>query len=212
MNPKNLLPIPDGVSDEEAAIMEPIALAIRVLNQLKPEVGDWTTVMGQGAIGLMMTQMAKLKGCKVIAIDLEDYRLELAEEYGADLCVNATHEDSVKRVREITRWGSDSVIEAAGSTRTVEQTPFMVRKAGRVALVGEFKGRMNFEDADEALFFTTYPSPVEYPMAVQLLADRKVDVKKMISHRFKLADFKRALETANNPADKPLKIVITNNH
>jgi threonine dehydrogenase-like Zn-dependent dehydrogenase len=101
------------------------------------------------------------------------------------------------------------VVEAAETTRTVEQTPFMVRKAGKVALIGAFRGRMNLKDADEALFFTSYLSPVEYPMAVELIANKTVDVKGMITHRFNLADFEKALQTADNPAERPLKIIIT---
>lgn len=209
IRPKNLVPVPDNVSDEEAAVVEPVALALHVLDLLKPNVGDWATVIGQGPIGLLMTQVARLKGCRVIAIDLEDYRLELAEKYGAEHCINARKEDVVQRVREITKRGSDVVVEAAGTVRTVEQTPLMVRKAGKVALIGEFKGYLNLEDADEASFFTSYISPVEYPLAVQLIAEKRVDVKGLITHRFRLADFEKALQTANNAAEKPVKIVIT---
>jgi L-iditol 2-dehydrogenase len=209
LRPRNLIPVPEGVSDEEAAVVEPVALALRVLDALKPSVGDWATVIGQGAIGLLMTQVARLKGCRVVAVDLEDYRLRLAEKYGAEFCVNAKSEDAVKRVREITGRGSDVVVEAAGTERTVEQTPFMVRKAGRVALVGESKGYLNLEDADEAVFFTVYISPVEYPLAVELIAEKTVDVKGLITHRFRLGNFEKALRTADDPAEKPLKIVIT---
>ena len=68
---------------------------------------------------------------------------------------------------------------------------------------------MNLEDADDAVFFTTFTSPVEYPLAVYLIAEKTVDVKSLITHRFKLTDFRKALETANNPDEKALKIVIT---
>ena len=68
---------------------------------------------------------------------------------------------------------------------------------------------MNLEDADDAAFFTTYTSPVEYPLAVRLIAEKTVDVKSLITHRFKLNDFQKALETANNPDEKALKIVVT---
>ena len=208
LSPKHLTPVPDSVSDEEAAIVEPVALALRVLDALKPNMGDWATIIGQGAIGLLMTQAARLKGCRVIAVDLTDYRLQLAKKYGAAFCVNAGREDAVKRVREITKRGSDVVVEAAGTKGTVEQTPFMVRKAGKVALVGESKGYLNLEDADEAAFFTMYISPVEYPLAVKLIAEKTVDVKSLVTHRFSLVDFESALRTANNPAEKVLKVVI----
>jgi threonine dehydrogenase-like Zn-dependent dehydrogenase len=192
------------VSDEEAAIVEPVALAVRVLNQLKPNLGDWVTVLGQGPIGLLMTQIALMKGCRVVAVDLEDCRLELSEKFGADAVINAKKEDVRKTVRKITKIGSDLVIEAAGTAQTVEQTPFLVRKAGKVALVGESKGYLNLEDADEASFFTTYISPVEYPTAVELIARKLVDVKQLITHRFRLQEFEKALQTADNPAEKPL--------
>jgi len=209
LRPRNLIPVPDCVSDEEAAVVEPVALALRVVDALKPNVGDWATIIGQGAIGLLMTQVARLKGCRVIAIDLEDYRLRLAEKYGAEFCINVQREDAVKKVREITKRGSDIVVEAAGTTETVEQTPFMVRKAGKVALVGESKGYLNLEDADEAAFFTMYISPVEYPLAVELITKKTVDVKGLVTHRFSLADFEKALQTVDNPAEKALKAVIT---
>ncbi|MCW4047243.1 MAG: zinc-binding dehydrogenase [Candidatus Bathyarchaeota archaeon] len=208
MRKRNLVPVPDGVSDEEAGIVEPVALALHVLDKLNPAVGDWATVLGQGPIGLLMTQVARLKGCKVIAVDLEDYRLRLAEKIGAAVCINA-REDVVKRVREVTGRGSDVVVEAAGTRGTVEQTSFLVRKAGRVALVGEFAGYLDLEDADDALFFTTYISPLEYPLAVRLIAEKAVDVKSLITHRFKLADFEKALQTASDPAEKPLKVIVT---
>ncbi len=207
MLPRSLIPIPSNVTDEEAAIVEPVALALRVLNHLQPNLGDWVTVVGQGPIGLLMTQVALMKGCRVIAVDLEDYRLELSEKYGADAVINAKKEDVPKAVRKLTKIGSDFVIEAAGTTTTVEQTPFLVRKAGKVALVGESEGYLNLEDADEAQFFTIYLSPVEYPAAVELIARKLVDVKGLITHRFKLDEFEKALQTVDNPAEKPLKVV-----
>ncbi len=183
MLPRSLIPVPDSVGDEEASIVEPVALALRVLNYMKPNLGDWVTIIGQGPIGLLMTQVALLKGCRVIAVDLEDYRLERSQKYGADAVINPKNVDVVKTVRKLTKRGSDLVIEAAGTTRTVEQTPYLVRKAGKVALVGESKGNLNLEDADEAMFFTIYISPVEYPSAIELIARKLVDVKGLITHQ-----------------------------
>jgi threonine dehydrogenase-like Zn-dependent dehydrogenase len=207
--PRSLIPIPASISDEEAAVVEPVALALRVLDHMKPNLGDWVTIIGQGPIGLLMTQVAQLKGCRVIAVDLEDYRLEFSEKYGADAVVDAKKEDVIKTVRKLTKHGSDLVIEAAGTKQTVEQTPFLVRKAGKVALVGESKGYLNLEDADEASFFTIYISPVEYPAAVELIDKKLVDVKGLITHRFKLEEFEKALQTVDNPEEKPLKAIIT---
>jgi len=176
---------------------------------MQPNLDDWVTVLGQGAIGLLMTQVARLKGCRVIAVDLEDYRLELAQKYDATEVINAKKEDVAKTVRKLTKRGSDFVIEAAGKKETVEQTPFLVRKAGKVALVGESKGFLNLENADEAQFYTMYISPVEYPMAVDLIARHKVDVKSLITHRFSLEEFETAIQKASDPAEKAVRVVIT---
>ena len=94
-------------------MLEPVALAIRTFDKLSPNVDDWITIIGQGPIGLLMTQIAKLKGCKVIAIEKEDYRLDLSRKFGADYCINAIQKDPRKMVQEITGIGSDVVIEAA---------------------------------------------------------------------------------------------------
>lgn len=209
MLPRNLISIPSNVSDDEAAIIEPVALALHVLDYVKPNLGDWVTIIGQGPIGLLMTQIAKLKGCRVVAVDLDDFRLELSKKYGADVTINSKQEDVVKTVKKLTKRGSDLVIEAAGTIRTVEETPLLVRKAGKVALVGESKGYLNLEDADEAMFFTIYISPAEYPSALELIARKLVDVKGLITRKFKLGEFEKALETVDNPAANPLKVIVT---
>jgi L-iditol 2-dehydrogenase len=206
---KNLIPIPESVSDEEAAILEPVALAIRTLDSLQPRLMDWVTIIGQGPIGLLMTQVAKLKGCQVIAVDMQDYRLKLSQRYGADICINAVEENVIRRVKEITKRGSDIVIEAAGKRQAVKLTPSLVRKAGKVALIGESKGYLNLEKTDEAPFITYYISPIEYPMALNLMSKKAVDVKGLITHKFKLEDFELAIKTADNPTEKPVKVVIT---
>ncbi len=200
--------MPAGVSDEEAAVVEPVALALRVLNYLQPNLGDWVTVVGQGAIGLLMTQLAVLKGCRVIAVDIKDYRLEYAKRYGAEEVINADATDVAKTVRKLTGYGSDFVVEAAGTQKTVEQTPFLVRKTGKVALIGESKGFLNLEDADEAQFFTMYISPLEYPQAVQLIAEKKVDVAGLITHRFSLYDVEDAFAAIEDPSGHALKVVL----
>jgi threonine dehydrogenase-like Zn-dependent dehydrogenase len=172
-------------------------------------LGDWVTVVGQGPIGLLITQVALLKGCRVIAVDVNDNRLLRSEKYGADAVINPKEEDVPKAVHKLTKIGSDLVIEAAGTIKTVEQTPFLVRKAGKVALVGEDEGYMKLAEAEEAQFFTIYLSPVEYPAAVELIARKLVDVKGLITHRFKLDEFEKALQTIDNPAEKALKVIVT---
>ncbi len=209
MPTRSLIPVPAGVTDEEAAVVEPVALALRVLNYLQPNLGGWVTVVGQGAIGLLMTQIAVLKGCRVIAVDVEDYRLDYAKRFGAEETINANNVDVAKTVHKLTGYGSDFVVEAAGTQKTVAQTPYLVRKTGKVALIGESKGFLNLEDADEAQFFTLYISPLEYPQAVQLIAQKRVDVAGLVTHRFSLFDIEEAFQAIGDPKERALKVVLT---
>jgi len=206
---RNLLSIPEDVSSEEAGVLEPVALALHTFDLLQPRAGEWVTILGQGPIGLLMTQVAKISGCRIIAVDMEDYRLKLSEKYGADVGINPRNENVARKVRSLTQEGSGMVIEAAGRKETVEYTPTLVRRAGRVALVGEFSGRIKFDVAAEATFFSVYLNPLKYSLALDMLARKVLDIEGLITHRFPLVDFEKAIETATDPAQKPIKILLT---
>jgi threonine dehydrogenase-like Zn-dependent dehydrogenase len=202
----NLLPLPDNVTYEEAAILEPVALALHTFDLLQPRLGQWATIVGQGPIGLVMTQVAKASGCRVIAVDLEDYRLTLSTKYGAEACINPESQSVAEKVRTITEGGSDIVIEAVGRRETVEQTSELVSRAGKVALVGESSGFMKFEG--EAVFFGVWLNPLKYALALDSVSRGIINVKNLITHRFPLVDFEKAIETATNPTKRPVKIIL----
>ena len=107
-------------------------------------------MVGQGAIGLLDDADRVDEGLPSHSRGLGRLPAwNYQQKYGADAVINAKKEDVLKTVRKLTKMGSDFVIEAAGTTATVEQTPFLVKKTGKVALVGESKGFLNLEDADE---------------------------------------------------------------
>lgn len=204
---RSLYTLPNRLGFEEAACLEPAALAVHTLNTIRPKANDWITVIGQGAVGLCMVQVASLWKCRVIAVDLFDYRLDLAKRFGADHTINAEEEDTVKAVRRITKEGSRFVIESAGSRSTVEQTPKLVRADGRVALVGESSGKIKFKD--EALFsgITAYTIS-EKRLALKMVANGSIDLKSLIPHRYSLGNFKEAIKTALNPSQRATKILL----
>ena len=203
---KNLLPIPNNITYEEAAILEPVALALHTFDLLQPRLRQWATIVGQGPIGLVMVQVARASGCRVIAIDLEDYRLVLSKEYGAEVCINPKSQNVAEKVKTLTEGGSDIVVEAAGKRETVEQTPKLVSRAGKVALVGESSGFIKFEG--EAVFFGIWLNPLKYALALDSVAKGIINVKSLITHKFPLVDFERAIETATNPAKRPVKVIL----
>lgn len=135
---QNTYELPNNVSFEEAVLLEPLACVVNGNAEANIKVGDTVVVIGAGPIGLMQVQLAKISGAKnVICTDLREERLKIAAEVGADTLINASKEDQLKRVEEVTNGlGADVVIEAVGLPRTWELAVDMTRKAGTTILFG----------------------------------------------------------------------------
>ncbi len=135
----NMLAIPNPVSYEEAAMVEPLACVLRGLHETEVEIGDTVAVIGGGPIGLMFVQVAKLTGCNVISVVKRDSQVAAAKRLGADEVVQITQvHDPVDAVRALCdeRRGADVVVEAVGRPEAWEQAIEMVRRGGTVNLFG----------------------------------------------------------------------------
>jgi len=135
----NMLAIPNAVTYEEAAMVEPLACVLRGLHETGVEIGDTVAVIGGGPIGLMFVQVSKLIGCNVIAITKRDSQAAAAKRMGANEVVQITQvHDLVDAVRALTeeRRGPDVVIEAVGRPEAWESSIEMVRRGGTVNLFG----------------------------------------------------------------------------
>ncbi|CAG0909698.1 unnamed protein product, partial [Cyprideis torosa] len=127
--------VPENISLKDAAIIEPLACALHGVNKAKIQHGEVVVVIGCGAIGLLMIQGAKLKTPKhLIAVDMNNHRLELAKTFGAEVTINAGEEDAVARVKSLTEdgVGCDVVLEAAGNNKSVNIAVDMLRRGGRL--------------------------------------------------------------------------------
>ncbi len=135
---QNLLILPDNLSFNEAALVEPLACVLRAVEETGIVEGDTVVVIGMGPIGLMFVQVLKNAGVKVIAAGKRPNQLALAAKTGADHVVDSTHSNVVEQVRKITngRRGADVVIEAVGTTETWQQAMGMVRRGGTINLFG----------------------------------------------------------------------------
>jgi (R,R)-butanediol dehydrogenase / meso-butanediol dehydrogenase / diacetyl reductase len=135
--------VPDGCSDDAAAMAQPLAVALHALNRgdvrsnREGEAGQ-LAVIGVGGIGAFIVGGAVARSVRgVIAIDVDPERLENARELGADHVVNAADEDAVSRVKDLTRGeGAPVVIEASGAPRSPDEAVKMARRGGRVVIVG----------------------------------------------------------------------------
>ena len=130
--------VPDGVSDESAVFTVISSIAMQGIRLAKPNIGDNYAVIGVGLIGLLTIQLLKANGCNVLAIDFDDSRLELAKNYGADIC-NPNMSDPVNTAFSYSNnIGVDGVIIAAAtkSNEPVSSAANMCRKRGKIILVG----------------------------------------------------------------------------
>jgi L-iditol 2-dehydrogenase len=135
---RNTYLIPDRVGYQDAALIEPLACVIRGFEETAPRPGDNVAIIGLGPIGLMFVKLAKLYGCRVIAVGRRPTQLERASALGADdLVVAGDESNPVSKIREMThRRGVDIAIEAVGQPKTWEWAVNMVRRGGTVNFFG----------------------------------------------------------------------------
>jgi len=199
--------IPDNVSYEGAALIEPISCCLHAQTLVKVGAGDTVTIMGAGPMGIMHTVMAKALGAsKVIVGEISEQRLQTAVDFGADVAVNPAKEDLASRVFEATeRHGSDVVIVAVGSRSALEQALGLLSKGGRVCFfAGLQKGKesvrlnANIIHYRETVVLGSFAStPYEFYQTVRLAASGKLlNMKPIVTHRFSLDDASKAFEAA----------------
>ena len=135
---RNTYLIPDKVGYQDAALVEPLACVVRGFEESAPRAGDTVAIVGLGPIGLMFVKLAKLYGCRVIAVGRRKTQLDRAAALGADdLIVAGEHSDPVKSIREMTHGrGVDVAIEAVGKPQTWQWAVNMVRRGGTVNFFG----------------------------------------------------------------------------
>ncbi|WAG26821.1 dehydrogenase [Vibrio alginolyticus] len=223
--PKNLCAlIPDNVSDEEASFTIVASIGLQGIRLAEPTLGEAFVVTGVGLIGLLTVQLLRAQGCRVLAIDYDDAKLELAKQFGAEVCNPGKGEDPVAAGMAFSRGnGVDGVIITAStkSNDPVTQAARMSRKRGRIILVGvtglelnraDFyekeltfqvscsygPGRYdaNYEDngQDYPYAFVRWTEQRNFEAILDMMASGQVDVKPLITHRFKFEDAAQAYE------------------
>lgn len=208
----NLLRIPDNLSFDEAAIIEPVAVGLRTVKLAKGEIGDVVGVIGQGSIGLIATQLCKLAGFKAIGIDIDREKLELAKRLGADYVLDAKSRGQVlKEVSEITSGlGVQISIEASGTQEGIDMASEITMPGGKIMIVGHRKDLRGPPIMLEKELILQYVelSPLEYNLALKLVSERKVNVKSLITHHVNLDELPKFLEMIANRSIHVVKAIV----
>ncbi len=220
--PKNLCAkIPDGVSDEAASFTVLAAIGLQGIRLVQPTMGECVVVTGLGLIGLLTVQMLRAQGCRVLGIDLDPARLELARQFGAETVSPGAGEDVLAAAQAFSRGrGVDAVIITAStkSNEPVRQAAQMCRQRGRIVLVGVvglelsradfYEKELTFQVScsygpgrydpsyeeggnDYPLGFVRWTEQRNFEAVLDLMASGRLDVTPLISHRFSL---ERAVE------------------
>ena len=209
-----VLKLPDSVSFEQAALIEPLACCLRSLNSVKCSSGDHVAVLGCGPTGIMHLMYGISLGLKMICTDSNDFRLDFARSLGDVKAVKI--EDGVKSVSEFTDGhGCDVVIVANGSMNAIHDALDMVRNGGTVLLFGvPSMGAMLEIDAG-ALYshgvsiVSSYAATDEdTKLALYMIESGLIDVSKLVTHRYSLKDTDEAFKLARS-GDKSMKVIVT---
>lgn len=179
--------IPEGVSFEEAAMVEPIAVAAHALNVSGINPGNSALVMGTGMVGAFVVRLLKIFGASpVIAVDIDENKLTLARHFGADHCFNALDGHVPEKAARHTKGrGADLAFEVVGMEKPVHTAIQSTRKGGTVILVGNLSPTIPFPLQEvvtrEIAVRGSCAINGEYELVLDLLAAKKVNVSEMIS-------------------------------
>jgi L-iditol 2-dehydrogenase len=205
--PQRLLyPIPEGMTFEEAALVEPLSNAVHFVKDLTPvEPGDLAVVLGIGPIGLFSAQLLRLAGAEVlmtgISVDIE--RFKIAGKLGLET-VNVDEVDPVELVMERTSGrGADIAFVAVGAPSAVDQAVRLVRKRGHVTVVGIFPGDvpvpMTIVVRREITLAGAYDARAEnFEQSIGLIESGKIKATELVTHRFPLDQAEKAFEVAKS--------------
>jgi L-iditol 2-dehydrogenase len=211
-----VIPLPPELSFEEGAMMEPTACCIRAIRRAQVEETDNVLIVGLGPTGLTQIQLLReaTKGT-IVGSDIIDARLKLGKKLGADETISALTEDVPAHVRKVTEEGIDLAIVSTGNEKALNQAFNSVRKGGRILLFGAPSHGASYQLNLSELFsrqitlLSSYSCvEAELAEAVRLVSEKRLDLKSMVSDRFKLRDAEKAMELAKTSKTAIKTIVI----
>lgn len=211
----NVVKLPENVSFEEGALIEPLACCIRGMKNAGTGFNDTVLILGAGPIGLMHLQLSKIAGAKqVIVSEPINSRREKALKLGADRVVNPNEEDLSEIIMTMTDGiGADVIIMAIGVPAIVNSTIKLCRKGGTVNLFAGFAGTGESTIEVNAIHYneitlngSTAYKREDYFQSRDIVVSKKINLKEIVTHRFKIDEFKKAYEVCKS--GEGLKVII----
>lgn len=208
-------PLPDVMSWDEGAMIEPLAVAVHAVRQAGDVTGKTIVVLGAGPIGNLVAQTAKgLGAADVMITDVSDFRLDKAVECGVDRAVNTCTNDLGEEIAK--RYGPDKadlIYDCAGTDTTMGEAIRFARKGSVIILVAVFSQTANVDlavanDHELDIKSTMMYRNEDYIEAIRLAAEGKVALGPLVSGRFPFADYQKAYEYIDRNRETSMKIII----
>jgi L-iditol 2-dehydrogenase len=204
--------MPHGMTFDEGALIEPLSIGLYVVSRARICLGDSVVIMGAGTVGLMALYAALAAGAdEVYVVDIDDWRLDKAKEFGATATINAK-DDVASRIHDLTNGSYvDTTIEASGSTTATIQAVRVTRRGGKIALVGVYDtGKFTYPLLDVIMKELTVMGNIDganaFPKSLNLMASEKIDAEKLITHHLPLEDIERGFKILDEKKEHALKI------
>jgi L-iditol 2-dehydrogenase len=207
--------LPDNLSFEEAALIEAVSVAVHGVGRIPIQMGDTALVVGSGMIGLLVVQALRLAGCgQIIAVDLEDNKLELAKQLGADEGLNPSKVDLPAEIRARTAGrGADVAVECVGAAAPIKSAIESLRKGGSLALIGNLSPQVELPlqaiVTRELSLYGSCASSGEYPVCIDLMARGLIKVRPLISAAAPLEEGPQWFERLYAHEPGLMKVVLT---
>ncbi|MZQ99403.1 MAG: alcohol dehydrogenase catalytic domain-containing protein [Acidaminobacter sp.] len=212
---RHVYPLPNDLSYEEAALIEPAATAAYGVMKAGIGLGETVLVIGDGPIGLLSVQTAVLSGAsKVFLIGSWEEKLKLGIDMGASIALNYRNGDIVEVIQEKTQFkGVDVVIETSGSTKAFNQSLRLLKPGGKIVLLSiytssEFMAEINSIVSKDAEVIGVLASCNSFKPTIELLSAGKIDVLPLITHCFPLEQAKDAIDMMRSKKDLRIKVLL----
>lgn len=207
--------LPENLSYEEGALIEPLAITIQAFERSNLEIGNPILIIGAGTIGLLTLMLVKTLGAgKCVVIDYYDEKLEIAKKLGADFTLNVNDEGLLPKAREISKGkGFPVIFDSVGKENTTMFSVELAKKGGTIVIIGLSDDKSRFVINKVVNKMLTLNGTLDFAFdsfekAISLVEQNKISVTKIISHYFNFNEINKAFENFNCNNKTTVKTII----